>query len=1158
MSSQSAGRRRSNMRQYSAEDQALNMISKEAESRLAAKRAARAEAREIRLKEMEKQQRESESKQDRVYELTNEHNAVKNRQLSGSRSGSRRGSTESNESESKDVDFKLELRELEEKYKAAMMTSAQLDNEKQSLVYQVELLKDQLEEQDEGYTELQRQYKDKCRDFDFQKRDLQSMEHELSILKQQLEIKDRLIEESGFVIVSNDRGEPVLTRQTSGSGSSNGPLPSGAVLVSQETKDFLEKAGGGTLGTANSDHVVHSNIVGVDNKMNTSSTNAVSDPSVTANVLKEDKIVSCVIDQVDAPSKQTGVAAGIDIEGSESVHDSSSVVSTNVTDTNGNSVSVVSQMGVAQDTIFVPDTEFPFKRSRSVRASGVDGFDEGEEFYDAVTTPSPREKMAPFEVGVVPLDKTIISEQAADEETGTSSCNRDPEKIHGVTEQLELQGVTESESNSEVINDNVAKSVTKPVLDQDLGGEGTSDSTGHRLDLSKEIPVKANAVETKNKLQTFDSNMVESEAQVEGAVRQNDIAGESVDSAEQTKELDIQNLVPLKADGMENEINWPQDVVLNAETENLTEFKSPSELELDDEAVGSVEPANEDLTKPLEIESNLKEAGVLVGLHLTDNTFERDFQEDLEQKGNVKEGHVKIIFHEDEDLDHLQRENKPQDMLISEEISIEELEEDEKSNLKKKDDAELSLEPTEPSAVSVNEKTNKQQVEEVSWKEDKDESAFMLEGEENSPLEESEVLIGLKIENIDLPSKETGEGESNIDFKKEENLAERTGEKSLPSDDQCKPEEESGDTKKDGSMASVDELGSNKEPLEVKRNVDEQDINPLSHTETTIEFSSHGDEVIQLSVAQDGVQSGIEKSSSTTVTEDSNFFAEKVSDNSENGFLQDECQRIQATANIEAERLLCLQNEKEEVSDDISFTDQNDISQLQDSGLPLSLKLDSELEKSLNVSSDFEIFEQETNSKGLNIKNASRVSESSEGEMANEYGFGDIDEGLDLDESSHVEEAAEKKIYSADESSFIEAKRGLEEVTEMLPQVTKKGKKERKAKTNKEGDEKKSTRNDTKKYSLFWSKKGTPDNLMSAKGGKDKTDKKQEGSLSGSSVSVDTLTESTAGGSISTPSKASSHSSLEPDDLEGALDKQIKEKPEKKSKKQSFFKKVFK
>ncbi|CAG5125619.1 unnamed protein product [Candidula unifasciata] len=258
MSSQSSGRRRSNMsnnvRQYSAEDQALNMISKEAEARLAAKRAARAEAREIRLKEMEKQQKETEAKQDRIYELTNEHATLKVRQqLSGSRAGSRRGSTESNDSDAKETDFKkralkmAELRELEEKYKAAMMTSAQLDNEKQSLTYQVELLKDQLEEQDEGYTELQREYKDKCREYDFQKRDLKSMEHELSIVKQQLEIKDRLILDSGFVIVANDSGEPVLEKSTRQS-SSNGPLPpSGAVLVSVETHNFLEKATGANL-----------------------------------------------------------------------------------------------------------------------------------------------------------------------------------------------------------------------------------------------------------------------------------------------------------------------------------------------------------------------------------------------------------------------------------------------------------------------------------------------------------------------------------------------------------------------------------------------------------------------------------------------------------------------------------------------------------------------------------------------------------------------------------------------------------------------------------------------------------------------------------------------------------------------------------------------
>jgi nucleoid-associated protein YejK len=52
---------------------------------------------------------------------------------------------------------------MEEKYKKAMMTNAQLDNEKHALVYKVELLKDQLEEQEETLTELQRQYKDKSR-----------------------------------------------------------------------------------------------------------------------------------------------------------------------------------------------------------------------------------------------------------------------------------------------------------------------------------------------------------------------------------------------------------------------------------------------------------------------------------------------------------------------------------------------------------------------------------------------------------------------------------------------------------------------------------------------------------------------------------------------------------------------------------------------------------------------------------------------------------------------------------------------------------------------------------------------------------------------------------------------------------------------------------
>ena len=44
-----------------------------------------------------------------------------------------------------------------------MVTNVQLDNEKHSLVYKTELMKDQIEEQEEGFLQLQREYKDKSR-----------------------------------------------------------------------------------------------------------------------------------------------------------------------------------------------------------------------------------------------------------------------------------------------------------------------------------------------------------------------------------------------------------------------------------------------------------------------------------------------------------------------------------------------------------------------------------------------------------------------------------------------------------------------------------------------------------------------------------------------------------------------------------------------------------------------------------------------------------------------------------------------------------------------------------------------------------------------------------------------------------------------------------
>ena len=59
--------------------------------------------------------------------------------------------------------FQHQLRDFEEKYKQAMMTNAQLDNTITTQMFQLELLKEQMEEKDESILECQREYKSKTR-----------------------------------------------------------------------------------------------------------------------------------------------------------------------------------------------------------------------------------------------------------------------------------------------------------------------------------------------------------------------------------------------------------------------------------------------------------------------------------------------------------------------------------------------------------------------------------------------------------------------------------------------------------------------------------------------------------------------------------------------------------------------------------------------------------------------------------------------------------------------------------------------------------------------------------------------------------------------------------------------------------------------------------
>lgn len=74
-----------------------------------------------------------------------------------------------------------------------MVQNAQLDNEKAALTYQVELLKDKIEDLEESLSLLGREHKDKSRDFENLKRLSNQIKEELEYYKSQLKERDELI-----------------------------------------------------------------------------------------------------------------------------------------------------------------------------------------------------------------------------------------------------------------------------------------------------------------------------------------------------------------------------------------------------------------------------------------------------------------------------------------------------------------------------------------------------------------------------------------------------------------------------------------------------------------------------------------------------------------------------------------------------------------------------------------------------------------------------------------------------------------------------------------------------------------------------------------------------------------------------------------------------
>uniref|UniRef100_A0A8C4U1R9 Leucine-rich repeat flightless-interacting protein 2 n=1 Tax=Falco tinnunculus TaxID=100819 RepID=A0A8C4U1R9_FALTI len=268
MGTPGSGRKRTPVKdRFSAEDEALSNIAREAEARLAAKRAARAEARDIRMRELERQQKELEEKSEKshseIFSRPSSRNSVSATPLSGN--SSRRGSGDTSSlvdpdaslSELRDIydlkdqihdvegrymqglkELKDSLAEVEEKYKKAMVSNAQLDNEKNNLVYQVDTLKDVIEEKEEQIAEFYRENEEKSKELERQKHTCLVLQHKLDELKEGLRQRDELIEKHGLVIIPD--GTP--------NGDVNHESVVGAItVVSQEAAQVLESAGEGPL-----------------------------------------------------------------------------------------------------------------------------------------------------------------------------------------------------------------------------------------------------------------------------------------------------------------------------------------------------------------------------------------------------------------------------------------------------------------------------------------------------------------------------------------------------------------------------------------------------------------------------------------------------------------------------------------------------------------------------------------------------------------------------------------------------------------------------------------------------------------------------------------------------------------------------------------------
>ncbi|XP_006245512.1 leucine-rich repeat flightless-interacting protein 1 isoform X9 [Rattus norvegicus] len=141
-------------------------------------------------------------------------------------------------------EMKDSLAEVEEKYKKAMVSNAQLDNEKTNFMYQVDTLKDMLLELEEQLAESQRQYEEKNKEFEREKHAHSILQFQFAEVKEALRQREEMLEKHGIILNS----EIATNGETSDTVNDVGYQA--PTKITKEELNALKAAGEGTLGKA--------------------------------------------------------------------------------------------------------------------------------------------------------------------------------------------------------------------------------------------------------------------------------------------------------------------------------------------------------------------------------------------------------------------------------------------------------------------------------------------------------------------------------------------------------------------------------------------------------------------------------------------------------------------------------------------------------------------------------------------------------------------------------------------------------------------------------------------------------------------------------------------------------------------------------------------